>query len=79
MGQHCWPFIAQCGEAAQRSRDRSRAPSFPNALGHSGRGRFVGGSAEIARSRIEPLGAAEIGKGHVGFLLRHYMALAFIF
>ena len=38
MGQICWPFIAQFGKAAQRSRDRSRAPSFPNALGRLGRG-----------------------------------------
>jgi len=30
MGQHCWPFIAQCGKAALRSRDRSRAPDFPS-------------------------------------------------
>ena len=41
MGQLCWPFIAQCGKAAQRSRDRSRAPSFPNALGRLDRGRLM--------------------------------------
>jgi len=41
--------IALCGRAARHSRDRSHAPSFPNALGHLGRGRFCWGRMAIRR------------------------------
>jgi hypothetical protein len=45
---------------------------FSNALGHLDRGRFCWG---WCRDCSEPFGAAEIGKGHVGFFLRHDMGI----
>ena len=47
--------IALCGRAARHSRDRSRAPSFPNALGHLGRGRSFWGGICGGWGRILPL------------------------
>ena len=73
MGQLRWPFIAPCGKAALRSRTRSRAPSFDNALGEYRRGRFrLNGGARLGAAGV-PFGAAKIEEAEVGFLVRKHV------